>query len=67
MFSQAPATNKGTLNSSLQGNLSGSTDKQHDKHEKVNKTDGLQPSGCNGTVCDVNVFISLKSYLTRNS
>ena len=43
---QAPVTNKCTLNSSLQGNLSGSTGKQHDKHQNVNKTDSLQPSCC---------------------
>ena len=43
---QAFITNKCTQNSSLQDNQPGSIDKQrykHEKHEKVNKTDMLQP------------------------
>ena len=39
------------MNSNLQGNFLGSTDKQHNKHEKVNKSDRLRPSGSNGTDC----------------
>ena len=47
LFCQTPVTSKWALNSGLQGNLSGNTDKQHDRYEKVNKIDSLQPSGCN--------------------
>ena len=35
MFWQAPVTNKCTLNSSLRVNIPGTTDQQHDKHDKV--------------------------------
>ena len=62
MFCQAPVTNNCTLNCSLHGNLPGSIDKQHgkhDKHEKVNETDSLQPSGCNKTDCVIKVALQL--------
>ena len=46
--------------------LIGSTDKQHGKYdmrEKVNTTDRLQPSGCNGTVLYIISIIPINKKL----